>query len=258
MHLVVPNLTEQDCVVLDSTAVSSSGLDETEMDWGVTDCTALYCTWLDWTRLLLTYMDLGYPRLKFSKVEVNEWNWMGTNRFERDGNRLHLNDWTGLNWTGVHVSGVAWTGLDWTEPDSISEDWTGRSLPEFHFTRLHYTALYRRKVPYRTVSSLHLARLMCTELQCTFPNETEKDCTALHVNVLHWTRPRRRALHSAGSKLKDCSGLPKLQWSLWQYINLHLTFMQKTTNRDGWCTDVLRKDKLNKHYFIKLVSVSII
>ena len=41
---------------------------------------------------------------------------------ELDGNRLHLNNWTGLNWTGVHVSGVAWTGLDWTEPDSISED----------------------------------------------------------------------------------------------------------------------------------------
>ena len=57
-------------------------------------------------------MDLGYPRLKFSKVEGNEWNWTGTNRFERDGNRLHLNDWTGLNWTGVHVSGVDWTGLD--------------------------------------------------------------------------------------------------------------------------------------------------
>ena len=29
MHLVVPNLTEQDCVVLDSTAVSCSGLDGT-------------------------------------------------------------------------------------------------------------------------------------------------------------------------------------------------------------------------------------
>ena len=29
MHLAVPNLTEQDCVVLDSTAVSCSGLDGT-------------------------------------------------------------------------------------------------------------------------------------------------------------------------------------------------------------------------------------
>ena len=44
MHLVVPNLTEQDCVVLDSTAVSCSRLDETEMSRGVTDCTALHCT----------------------------------------------------------------------------------------------------------------------------------------------------------------------------------------------------------------------
>ena len=31
MHLVVPNLTEQDCVVLDSTVVSCSELNETEM-----------------------------------------------------------------------------------------------------------------------------------------------------------------------------------------------------------------------------------
>ena len=31
MHLVVPNLIEQDCVVLDSTAISCSGMDETEM-----------------------------------------------------------------------------------------------------------------------------------------------------------------------------------------------------------------------------------
>ena len=31
MHLVVPNLIEQDCVVLDSMVVSCSGLNETEM-----------------------------------------------------------------------------------------------------------------------------------------------------------------------------------------------------------------------------------
>ena len=40
------------------------------------------------------------------------------------------------------------------------------------------------------------------ELKSTFPNETDKDCTALHVNVLYWTRSHRIALHSAGSKLK--------------------------------------------------------
>ena len=186
---------------------------------------------------------------------------------ELDGNRLHLNDWTGLNWTGVHVSGVAWTGLDWAGQHFRRLNWTALYLTGLDCLCLSFTSPdctiprypgLNRKVPYRTVSSLHLARLICTELRCTFPNETDKDCTALHVNVLHWTRPRRRALHSAGSKLKDCSGLPKLQWSLWQYINLHLTFMQKTTNRDGWCSDVLRKDQLNKHYFIKLVSVSII
>ena len=33
--------------------------------------------------------------------------------------------------------------------------------------------------------------------------------------------------------------------------------MQKTANKDEWFTDVLRKDQLNKTYFMKLVSVSI-
>ena len=32
MHLVVPNLIEQDCVVLDSAVVSCSELNETEID----------------------------------------------------------------------------------------------------------------------------------------------------------------------------------------------------------------------------------
>ena len=34
--------------------------------------------------------------------------------------------------------------------------------------------------------------------------------------------------------------------------------MQKTTNKDGWYTDVLRKHQRNKYYIMKLVSVSII
>ena len=43
MHLVVPNLTEQDCVVLDSTAISCPGVDETGLGWAVIDCTVLHC-----------------------------------------------------------------------------------------------------------------------------------------------------------------------------------------------------------------------
>ena len=49
MHLAVPNLSEQDCVVLDSTAVSCYQLDETEMAEVLR--IALLCTALDWTRL---------------------------------------------------------------------------------------------------------------------------------------------------------------------------------------------------------------
>ena len=72
-------------------------------------------------------MDLGYPRLKCTEVEGNEWNWTEMNRFERDG--------TGLGWTGreqTPLNGLDrikldWSthqrsGLEWTEPDIISED----------------------------------------------------------------------------------------------------------------------------------------
>ena len=103
MHLVVPNLTEQDCVVLDSTAVSCSPLDETEMSRDVTDCTAVQCASLYQTRLLLTRMDLGHPRLKCTQVEGNEWNWTEKNRIEQDG-------------TGPEVAGL--TGRDGTGTDS--------------------------------------------------------------------------------------------------------------------------------------------
>ena len=37
-----------------------------------------------------------------------------------------------------------------------------------------------------------------------------------------------------------------------------MAFMQKTTNKDGGYTDVLRKHQLNKNYIRKLVSVSVI
>ena len=49
MHLVVPNLTEQDCVVLDSTAVSCSGLNGTRLSCYGLHCSALYLTGLDST-----------------------------------------------------------------------------------------------------------------------------------------------------------------------------------------------------------------
>ena len=134
-------------------------------------------------------------------------------------------DRTGLDWTST--DSTQWTGPDQTRMEYTSAEWTGLKWTEpKHFRRLKWTALYligleglslsltspdcstlhypqlNWKVPYRTVSSLHLARLICTEVHCTFPNETDKDCTALHVNVLHWTRPHRISLHSAGSKFK--------------------------------------------------------
>ena len=51
MHVFVPNSTEQDCVVLDSVAISCSGQDWTGRDWAELSRIALLNTALDWTRL---------------------------------------------------------------------------------------------------------------------------------------------------------------------------------------------------------------
>ena len=68
MHLVVPSLTEQDCVVVDSTAVSCPWLNGTGRDWAellqiTLLCTALHwtsfdCNWLIWTWAMLDQMYL--------------------------------------------------------------------------------------------------------------------------------------------------------------------------------------------------------
>ena len=58
MHLVVPSLTEQDCVVLDSTAVSCSGLNGTGRDRTGLDGTGLSCYRLYLTGLDSTAVDL--------------------------------------------------------------------------------------------------------------------------------------------------------------------------------------------------------
>ena len=58
MHLVVPSLTEQDCVVLDSTAVSCSGLNGTGQDRTGLSCYRLYnLLQLSCYRLYLTGLD---------------------------------------------------------------------------------------------------------------------------------------------------------------------------------------------------------
>ena len=66
IHLVVPSLTEQDCVVLDSTAVSCSGLNGTGQDGTGRDglsCYGLHCSALHCTGLDSTAVDLYGPGL---------------------------------------------------------------------------------------------------------------------------------------------------------------------------------------------------
>ena len=67
MHLVVPSLTEQDCVVLDSTAVSCSGLNGTGQDETGLSCYGLHCSALHFTGLDSTAIDLYGPGLCWIK-----------------------------------------------------------------------------------------------------------------------------------------------------------------------------------------------
>ena len=123
---------------------------------------------------------------------------------------------------------------------------TGLDCLSLSLTSPYYaTPLYpglNWNAPYRIASSLHvitiiapncIARLQMTVLHCMWMyssglDHTAELCTAPDVT---W---------------KDCSGLPELQWSWWQYIKLHLTCMQKTANKDWQYNDVLRKDQLNQ------------
>ena len=136
MHVVVPNSTEQDCVVLDSA-----------LDW-----TRLHCYWLIWTRATMDLNVLGWKGM--------DWNWTRTNSIGLDWTGL---DWTGadsMEWTGPHVSGVDRTGLSRTALQKTELDgmhFTGLdcltlSLTSLDCTTLHYPGL-NWKVPYRTVTA---------------------------------------------------------------------------------------------------------
>ena len=97
------------------------------------------------------------------------------------------------NWTGPRVSGVGLsrTALQKTKLDGMH--FTGLDCLTLSLTSptaLHCTTLDLIG-KYNTGQSLHLAILIYTELHSTFPNETDKDCTALYMHLLHWTRPHR-------------------------------------------------------------------
>ena len=160
--------------MLDSTAVSCSGLNGTGLSCYGLHCSALYLNGLDSTAVGLYGPGLCWIEKYWAGRE-----WIGIGL---DGRRFHWMDWTGLSRTGVRK----------TELDGSAFHWTGLSYSEawLHQTALHCTILDLTG-KYHTGQSLHLARLICTEPQSTFPNETDKDCTALYMNVLHWIRPHR-------------------------------------------------------------------
>ena len=72
MHLAVPNLTEQDCIVLDSTAVSCSGLNGTGQDGTGLSCYGLHCSALHLTGLDSTAVDL-YGTWAMLDLNVLSW-----------------------------------------------------------------------------------------------------------------------------------------------------------------------------------------
>ena len=65
MHVVVPNSAEQDCVVLDSMAISCSGLDRTGLSCYELHCSALHLTGLDSTAI-----DLYGPGLRWIEMHL--------------------------------------------------------------------------------------------------------------------------------------------------------------------------------------------
>ena len=181
MHVVVPNSTEQDCVVLDSVAISCSGLDGTGLGWAVR--IALLCTALDWTRLECYWLIWTWATLDWNVLSWKgmNWNWTGTNRIGLDGTgldgrRFHWMDWTTRQWSG----------LDWTEPDSTSEDWNGRHCTSLDWTVLgwawlHQTALLRIELE-STIQDSH-----CTSLHWSAPNCIPRFQMKLIKTVLHCT-----------------------------------------------------------------------
>ena len=152
-------------------------------------CTRLDCCWLVWTWAILDWNVLRWKGMngigrKWIDLNGTELDWAG-----RDGNRLHLMDWTGLNWTGVHISGVDWSGLSRTsfqktKLDGIAPNWTRLSLPELDFTRLHYThcTTLDWTGKYHTRQSVH-----CTSLDWSAPKCIPRFQMKLIKTVLHCT-----------------------------------------------------------------------
>ena len=161
-------------------------------------------------------MQLTYNGPGLCRVEIHFTGraWIELDGSGRDRTGHPWIDWTALKWTGLHR-----TGLDYTSVDGTGLDWTA-----LHFTGLDclsLTTLYCTPPDWsapnciaRLQMKLNKTVLYCTWMYSTGLDHTAELCTALDVT---W---------------KDCSGLPKLQWSWWHYIKQHLTCMQKTTNKD--------------------------
>ena len=154
--LVVPNLTEQDCVVLDSTAVSCSGLNGTGQDETGLSCYGLHCSALHFTGLDSTAVDLYGPGLCWIEMNLagREWIGIGRDGTGLDGRRFHWMDWTarqwewsGLDWAGQHFRILKWTALHFTGPDCLRLTLTSPDCTTLHYPGLNW------KVPYRTVTS---------------------------------------------------------------------------------------------------------
>ena len=66
-------------------------------------------------------------------------------------------DWTGLSRTALQKTEMDGTALHWTGLDCLRLSLTSPDCITLHYPGLDWN------VPYRTVSSMHLARLICTE-----------------------------------------------------------------------------------------------
>ena len=110
MHLVVPSLTEQDCVVVDSTAVSCPWLNGTGRDGTGLSCYGLHFSALHWTSFDCNWLIWTWAMLDQMYLAGRKWI-----EIRLDGTELAQNPLNVLDRTSVE-----WSGLDWTEPDSTS------------------------------------------------------------------------------------------------------------------------------------------
>ena len=173
------------------------------MSWAELLRIALLCSVLDWTRIDCSWLIMGPGPCRI-EMHLTRRDWIELDGIlNRIGREWTTSGWTPLNWLDRFK--VDWTAKDWTTRQWTVLDLTGQhcTSPDcLSLTTLHYTPpdWSAPNCIARLQMKLNKTVLYCTWMYSTGLDHTAELCTALDVT---W---------------KDCSGLPKLQWSWQDYI----------------------------------------